>query len=284
MPDLTVSSNVDSLMSAADYAAMRALLGLREVLTAARTYYVRTDGSDSNNGLANTAGGAFLTWANALSVVALLDGGGFAVTIKGTGTFTTGLNINQRFVGLPSLTIDGDTTTPANCIIAPTSGVAILVDTNSTKVNIQGLRLGNGTGTDQGVGVLSGLVDLTGLCEFGQVTNFHWLVTSYTGEANISANYTILGDCQIHWAAFDGGFIRCNSSPVTITASGSRAATSAWLIADRRGAILLVNLTWSGTFTGPQFTVGALSMITRVSVTGTPGSTAGSTNALGVYN
>ncbi|MCX7898545.1 MAG: hypothetical protein N2444_00380 [Methylocystis sp.] len=36
----------------------------------AATYYVRTDGSDSNNGLANTSGGAWLTVQRAMSTVA----------------------------------------------------------------------------------------------------------------------------------------------------------------------------------------------------------------------
>ena len=46
---------------------------IREKFTANRTYYVRTDGSDGNNGLANNSGGAFLTIAKAIAVVSALD-------------------------------------------------------------------------------------------------------------------------------------------------------------------------------------------------------------------
>lgn len=57
-----------------------------EVVTSDRTYYVRTNGSNSNTGLVNTAGGAFLTIQHAVDVVTqTLHMKRCIVTIDGNG-------------------------------------------------------------------------------------------------------------------------------------------------------------------------------------------------------
>lgn len=103
----------------------------RELLSADRTYYVRTDGSDSNNGLANTAGGAFLTIQKPLDVVQNeLDLADYILTIRvADGTYDEYLTLSNlvsnlvitSFGGAPwPVRIIGNTTTPANVKIRPT--------------------------------------------------------------------------------------------------------------------------------------------------------------------
>jgi len=64
--------------------------GGRPLLSADLNYYVRTDGSDSNNGLANTSGGAFLTVSAALAAAKLSDPNGHKIKINvGAGVFSS---------------------------------------------------------------------------------------------------------------------------------------------------------------------------------------------------
>ena len=106
-----------------------ASLQQRETLTANRTYYVRTDGSNSNNGLTNTSGGAFLTIQKAVNVIYGLDISTYTVTIKlgNSGTWTAGITLDGPWVGNGTVLLQGDTTTPANTIISVTSGNCITI-------------------------------------------------------------------------------------------------------------------------------------------------------------
>jgi hypothetical protein len=82
----------------------------REVLTANRTYYVRTDGNDNNNGLSNTAGGAFRTIQKAIDVVASLDIAIYNVIIELINGDYTDQNILviQTPIGSGQVTITGN--------------------------------------------------------------------------------------------------------------------------------------------------------------------------------
>lgn len=71
--------------------------GARDILTANRSYFVRTDGSDANTGLNNTAGAAFLTVQKALDVVGALDLSTFSATIWiNDGTYTIAAPLGYR--------------------------------------------------------------------------------------------------------------------------------------------------------------------------------------------
>ena len=139
--------------------------GGREVLTANRTYYIRTDGNDANDGLSNASGGAFATIQRAYDIITTLDIGGFTVTIQiADGTYTAGLNQTVSPVG-GNVSIVGNVATPANVIISTSSAPALgfISPVNAT---VSGLTLqtsgSNGAGTIYGSELESSTTDTSG--------------------------------------------------------------------------------------------------------------------------
>lgn len=137
-------------------------IGIREPLTAARAYYVRTDGSNSNSGLTNDAAGAFLTIQYAVDVVCGdLDADTFTCTIQvGPGTYAEAVLL-KPYLGTATM-LRGDNTTPANVVIAPTTGTCVRSITNAPW-RIEGFKL---TSTDSHAMTVSGLVNIQNI-DFG---------------------------------------------------------------------------------------------------------------------
>lgn len=119
----------------------------REKLNAPRGYYVRTDGNDTNSGLGNTAGTAFLTIQRALNVAASLDFGEHYVVINvADGTYTGAVVFPKITGGRPSSTvlyIVGNDAAPQNVIISTTSlnAVSITAASAGSICRIQGMEL-----------------------------------------------------------------------------------------------------------------------------------------------
>src|SRR3954453_8074970 len=148
---LAAANNLSDLANAA---AARANLGVREQLAANRIYYVRTDGSDGNNGLSNTGGGAFLTIQKAIDTAAALDLSIYNVTIQvADGSYGGAVVVSGAWVGSGSVTLQGNTTTPGNVgITTAGAGAAALSVQSGSRLSVTGLKL-----VSSGAGATAGL-------------------------------------------------------------------------------------------------------------------------------
>jgi len=225
------------------------ITAIREKLTANRTYYVRTDGSDSNNGLADTSGGALLTPQKAFDVACTIDLNGFTVTISiGSGSFE-GITFNKAWVG-GNITIVG--AGAANTTIASTNGLAAFYVSAPAPgvIRIDNMKITNSSGGAIRLDAAARFLCGSGL-EFGTCVASHVLAAAPGSFLSMIANYTISGGSIYHLNAQFGAYIRATG--ITVTLTGTPAFSIAYANASNMGGMLASSCTFSGAATGPRY-------------------------------
>ena len=251
---------------------------LRERLTANRTYYVRTDGSDSNTGLVDSAGGAFLTLQKSWDVVASLDLFIYTVTVQvRDGTYTGGINATTAPVGGGSVTIQGNSGTPSNVVVSTTSADAfkfngIYVNVLVKDLKVQTTTSGYGIQADgPGINVSWQNIDC------GACANDHIYLTSGASGV-VTGNYSITGAATSHIRLNRGALLASSSRTVTLT--GTLNFANGFIRADASAQAAYFSSSFTGgTITGTRY---VLTMLGGVNTFGGganyfPGNAAGTT-------
>lgn len=233
-------------------------LGGREVLTADRTYYVRTDGSDSNNGLSNTSGSAFKTIQKAVNVIAALDLAIYNVTIQvAAGTYNGAVSVTGPWIGSGAVLLLGDATTPSNVVIdvsAVSGSPAAVTVQAGGRLNISGVKI-----VSASIGLASiscSVVNVTGTIELGANTSFGAFAANL-GLLTFLAGFRVSGAGGIAaLAAQSMGFL--GVAGVSCVVSGTPAFSFGFAYSSFNSFIAANSFTFTGTgATGPRYSASA---------------------------
>lgn len=258
---------------------------LREVLPANRTYYVRPDGSNSNTGLVNSSGGAFLTIQKAIDVVAELDISIYAVTIQvAAGTYTGSVTVTGPFpFGNGVVTVLGDATTPSNVVLSTTSA-AVFTVTRGAILSISGVKMQTTTSGTAIDARTNSIVTMSGNFEIGATASGGLRAQTGASIDAPSLAIAVSGSGPYLFRASPGGSISAFNS--TITLSGTPAFSSYTVNADRLGLVSLLSATFAGTgATGKRYEASANGVVytNTGDVNFIPGNSVGTTATGGQY-
>lgn len=272
--NLLVSADANGTVEDAGFAP-------RIVLSAPTTYYVATSGNDSNPG---TIGSPWLTIQHALNYVKqYVDTAGYAVTISvGDGTYAENVTVSGNFTGGGTVTIQGNTTTPANCNITPASSDAISLSLGA-RLSIAGFKINASSGNSINCGP-GCIATIAGNMNFAACasTSAH-LYANFGGQIINSSNYTISAGGGMHVRSFVGGIIQAENR--TYVLSGTPAFVNSFANASNGGIIEIYNAVFSGAATGSRYSV-AINGIIDTGGGGAsylPGNSAGSDATGGQY-
>lgn len=257
-------------------------LGTCTVATGAPVYSART-GSDSNTGLSNTVGSAFLTTQKAVDTACnSLDLGGQALTINvADGAYPTPV-VMRAFVGDGSFSIVGNVTTPANVLISTTSSSAVTNSDTGRTLSVTGVKLQTTT-SGSGLSATGGGSKISfGNVDFGACAANH-VSAANGGQIACTANYTISGGAQIHAGFVESGIVSISGRTIALT--GTPNFSVAYAYARTSGSFLANACTFNGSATGVRFNLSLNStcFVNLAADTYLPGNAVGSKTTGGEY-
>lgn len=280
---LAILDSSDNILKKITFAELVTAFNIRTRLTSNHTLYVRTDGNDSNNGLTNTAGGAFLTIQAALTfALERYDLGGYNLTIQlANGTYTGGISVGSPQTGRGSIIIQGDTTTPSNVILSTGSATCIFVN-NGIRLHIRGIKL---TSTAYlAFAQFNASIYFDGKMDFGS-SSFAQIISVWHGLILIGSNCNITGAGSFFLYSDRGGLI-VTAGALTFTISGTLNYPNQFAKAVDGGIINSSGCTFSGgDVTGGRYFAQNNGIIETHSANANyfPGDVAGTTATGGIY-
>jgi len=280
-----VDTEASNILKKITWASLKARLAaylvsaglIREKLTANRTYYVSTAGSDSNDGL--TAGAPLATLNKARDIILGLDLNGFTVTVQhaASQTATAGISWSVPPLGGNVILDMGGST------LHVTAGICVQVSCAMTLL-VQNVTLQNSTsGGVLFANVPGAVISVGSGVIFAASARYH--LRAYGGGLiQMLANYSITGSAQAHAQCQIDGIIIFDSRTITLT--GTPNFSSQTLYADSGGIMSLFSVTFSGSSaTGTRYNVSTNAVINTYGggASFVPGNAAGSSASGGQY-
>ncbi|GLR48802.1 DUF2793 domain-containing protein [Shinella yambaruensis] len=261
------------------------LQGGRERLVADRIYYVRTDGSNGNDGLSNSAAGAFKTVQHAIDIAyGTIDLGPHHVTIQlGDGVYDGSLQIQAPHVGSGTITLAGNAGTPASTVVARSApfNYALHV-TGGAEITIRDFEIRSASNTV--LATLGGKVRVRSGMRFGlnASASSAQLLAQTNGIIDAgTASYAVVGNAGWHYRALIGGVISASNAVVDV--SGRNFAT-AFAQGERLGIVSALSASFTGSATGKRYAAFLNGVVfTSGGPNLFPGDTAGTTESGGQY-
>ncbi len=277
-----------SIVQPSDWNADHIVEGVREQLTADRTYYVRTDGSDSNTGLANTAGGAWLTLQHAWDTICdTLDQSGYTVTISiANGTYVGILGNLKQPSG--NININGNIGSPSSVIITPAASNSCLDLVNCfyrITLNSIGFSTAN---FEQAIEVFNSVVWVVDPYWVNTSGSGGFFITAYNGSYvyvynDQTAEFDVSGTFRMMVAIY--GFAQVDFYPNILDLTAVTNIATSFVTVESGYASFYFTVGFTGTPTGKRYTAALNGVVNTFGggATYLPGGTAGTTATGGQY-